>query len=254
MHIAKAGGSTVNAYLQAGFPAGQSRVHIESSAEWRDDPPALLRFDFLSGHLGLKSLDDRIDLSSYRLVTVVRDPLPQLVSHLAWIRRLAEPGEEARLHQHPEHVQAFAAKLAACDFRDATAVKRLVEGFGPTERGLVDNCHIRYFAPPPPAWIGEDQVAQALAAVPRFHRIGLVELMDDFLSGLARDLGWPRPQRVPRENVTRDFFGLEAMSEGVREALLPLYRHDQVLYEHLRARVPRWRIAANRLKSLVRKG
>ncbi len=117
MHIAKAGGSSVNAYFSRQFAPDEATRHLESDPAWRDDPRSLEQRYFLSGHVNSVAIDRHLSLEGFRRVTVLRAPMEQLVSHLAWIRRLAEPDEQERYAAHPPYVQAFADKLAAMDLK-----------------------------------------------------------------------------------------------------------------------------------------
>jgi hypothetical protein len=238
MHIAKAAGSSVNQYFSEHFSRRRQLVHMESSDRWLANPPQLDGFFFLSGHVAYPALLRRLDsLDRYRLVTVVREPLFQLASHLAWIRRLAEQGEEKRLRDHPQYVQNFACKLQATDFTDPRSIRATIESLTDRERALVDNCQLRYFTRPAGEWVGSGDVEPALRAAEGFHRIGFAEDLPAFLAAVARDMGWPPPSaEAPRENVTRNFFGLEQPGRRVRKALEPLYRHDSELYDRLRRR------------------
>lgn len=230
MHIAKAGGSTVNAFLNSRFPAGRFQAHIQSLPQWQEDPQALRSLDGLSGHVDLKTLERRLGLDGFRLVTVMRQPWRQLISHMVWIRRLAEPEEAERLAQHPEFVAVLANKLRSCDFSDPASVTAFRTSLAAQERALLDNCQVRYFAAPETPWVDHGAQQAAIDAVPRFHRIGTVERLDEFLDGLCDDMGWPRQPRPARENVTPAFFGLDTLSGAVQAALRPLIRHDEALF------------------------
>jgi len=174
MHIAKAAGSTVNAYLASHYAKGSFLLHLESEKAWRSDPASLQKYDLLSGHVGLHSLQRRLGLSQYRLVTVVREPYAQLYSHLAWIRRLSDPGEELRLSRHPDYIKTFSRKLADCDFSHPADLRRLIASLDDAERQLVDNCQVRYFARVEAgARVDAGSLAAALAGVRQFDRIGL---------------------------------------------------------------------------------
>jgi len=234
MHIAKAAGSTVNSYFAGHFSPSRTLVHIESEPEWRGHKSKLERYDFLSGHVGLQALKRWLEIRSYRLVTVVRDPYAQLFSHLAWIRRLSDEGEEIRLARHPELIREFSTKLKDCDFTRAADLKRLISGLGDLERQLIDNCQTRYFAGCQGDWVAETDLKSAIEATRQFDHIGLAENLGDFLSRVAADMGWPEPQVEQRENVTRHFYGLEEAGMRVRRALKPLVRYDMQLYDYIR--------------------
>ena len=103
--------------------------------------------------------------------------------------------------------------------------------------GLLDNCQVRYFTGiEPQHQVTETDAAKAIAASGRVDRIGLTEAMPDFLAGVAQDMGWAPPDRLPRENVTRRFYGLDVTRRRIRSVLEPLVRHDLALYTHLKER------------------
>ena len=254
MHIAKTGGSTVNDFLLRQFPPGRMQTHIESTVEWRDDPSALLGFDGLSGHVDLQTLDKRLDLDGYRLVTVLRDPWRQLISHLAWIRRLAEPESAEALAAHPPAIQSLAARLHACDLRDAGSITTMIESLTPEERPYLDNVQVRYFSAMHRVVVSEEDLERARIALDRFDRIGTSERLEHFLDGLSRDMGWPRRPLPGRKNVTNAFFGLDEATDSVRMALEPLFCHDEILYGAVAHEPGGLRGLLSRWKAFGRKG
>lgn len=236
MHIAKAGGSSVNAYFSSQFASDEARRHLESDPAWPDDPKSLEARYFLSGHINSVAIDRSLELEGFRRVTVLREPLEQLLSHLAWIRRLASPGEEYRYEAHPPYVQAFADKLAATDLADPQALEALASGLTHQERGLVDNCQCRYLTGTVPEWVGAEHVPAAIDRLGWFHHVGFVDQLDRFLAEVARAMGWPRPGASSKENVTREFFGLSRGSPDQRAALTPLIRFDEEVLAAARSR------------------
>jgi hypothetical protein len=236
MHIAKAGGSSVNAYFSRQFAPDEARRHLESDPAWRSDPSSLEQRCFLSGHVNSVAIDRHLALEGFRRVTVLREPLEQLVSHLAWIRRLAAPGEEERYEAHPPYVRAFADKLAATDLSDSGALEALVAGLTREERGLVDNCQCRYLTDTVPDWVRAEHVPAAVERLKWFHHVGFVDRLEAFLAEVARAMAWPLPVRMGRENVTREFFGLASPSAGQIAALKPLTRHDEAILAVARRR------------------
>jgi hypothetical protein len=238
MHIAKAGGSSVNAYFSRQFAPDEARQHLESDPAWSSDPRSLEKRYFLSGHVNSVAIDRHLKLEGFRRVTVLREPLEQLISHLAWIRRLAAPGEEERYAAHPPYVRAFADKLEMTDFSDPRALNALVDGLTREERGLVDNCQCRYLTDTVPDWVQAGHVSAAVERLGWFHHVGFVDRLDDFLAAVARAMGWPLPVKRGRENVTREFFGLASPSDAQIAALAPLTRFDELVLAAARSRFP----------------
>ncbi len=235
MHMAKTGGSSVNHALSSQFAPGLSQTHIESTVEWQDNPAALQNHEFLSGHLRLDRLDPKLNLENFHLVTVIREPLDQLISHLAWIRRLAEPGEVERFNVHPPLIQAFATKLSRYDLSNPTSIAFLIHSLNERERILVDNHQVRYFAHVRGRWVGPDDVRAACRAAGRFRHIGLSSDMNQFFRTLTIDMHWPTVPEVERLNVTHDFFGMDRNNADLARALFPLMRFDQDLFDYISA-------------------
>lgn len=236
MHIAKAAGSTVNAFFASHYPENQYAVHIESNPKWQSSPGDLIKLKFLSGHVSLYMLDKKLNLEDYYKVTVLREPYSQLCSHLAWIKRLSMPGEEVRLNKHPGPIQTFAHKLSKTDFSDLQDLKTLVDSLTEFEIRLVDNCQVRYFTwLAPGKTVSEAKAKKAIIASATFDRIGITESIGSFMKDVARELSWPTPVDTVRENVTQDFYGLDLTNSETHATLWPLVKHDMTLYDHIKA-------------------
>lgn len=232
MHIPKAAGSYVNRYFAQHFSNDRHAVHIESNPDWEKDPDRIRRLDFVSGHVTLPRLASKLNVEDYIKVTVVRDPFAQVVSHLAWIRRLADAEEEARLKSHPAYIQAFAHKLAAVDLASPAAIRSVIADFDEAENRLVENCQTRYFtAVEPGRKVTDDDGKKAVVASESFDVIGSTRGIDRFLRTVAERMGWPVPAQRPRENVSRGYYGLDPDNPEHREALRPLVCRDLGLFE-----------------------
>lgn len=235
MHIAKAAGSTVNSFFASHYPENLYALHIESNKKWQASPDDLKKLHFLSGHISLHMLDKKLDLDDYYKVTVIREPYAQLCSHLSWIRRLSDPGEEQRFKQHPAYIQKFASKMKNVDFTSPVAVKDLIQSLEEIEVRLVDNCQVRYFTwVPLGEAVGDTHALEAIKASETFEQVGTTENIGTFLKRIADKMSWPAPDDFARENVTINFYGLDTSKTDIRAVLEPFVRHDLMLYEHVR--------------------
>jgi len=233
MHIAKAAGSTVNSFFSSHYPNDQCAVHIESNKKWHSSPDDLKKLRFMSGHIHLYALKKKLHLEDYYKVTVVREPYAQLCSHLSWIRRLSDPGEERRYKQHESYIQKFSSKLAKINFADPEALNNLMRSLEDLEMRLVDNCQVRYFTLVPPGTaVNDAHPLEAIKASEVFERIGTTEHTSTFLKTVANKMSWPEPDDFVRENVTQNFYGLDTAKADIRAVLEPFIRHDLVLYNH----------------------
>lgn len=234
MHIAKAAGSTVNAFFTNHFSETQYAIHLESNEKWQTNPGELKSLSFLSGHISLPVLGKKLNLDDYYKVTVIREPYAQLCSHLAWIKRLAMPGEEKRFKQHPGYIQLLARKLAETEFTEPEKLKPLFCSLDEREVKLIENCQTRYFTfVPPGRSVNETDTHKAIKASATFDRIGVTETISSFMKGVASDMSWPEPKDHTHQNITQDFYGLDVSDIKIREVLWPLVQHDIELYKHV---------------------
>ena len=236
MHIPKAAGSYVNRYFAQHFSTSRHAVHIESNPDWEKDPDRIRKLDFISGHVTLPRFASKVNVEDYIKVTVIREPFAQVVSHLAWIRRLADAGEEGRLANHPQYIQSFARKLAQADLASPADVREVVSGLDESENRLVENCQTRYFTPVAPGrQVSDTDATQAFEASETFDVLGSTRGIDRFLKTVAERMGWKPPGQHPPENVSRGYYGLDPTSPEHRDALHPLVSRDLALYKAISA-------------------
>ena len=234
MHIPKAAGSTVNRFFASHYADSQHAIHIESNPDWQSDPDKIRALDFVSGHVSLPFLAKKLNLDEYFKVTVVREPFAQLVSHLAWIRRLADPGEVKRLERHPPYIQEFARKLRTADLSGPAAIANVCAHLEDLERRLVDNCLVRYFcAVTPGNPVSKADLDTALEACGEFNRIGVTDRIDDFLANVSITMGWKKPKQRINENVSQGYYGIDLKNREIRSALEPLVYFDLQLFRHI---------------------
>ena len=75
---------------------------------------------------------------------MLRDPIDQLISHIAWVRRLAEPDEKERFYQHDTEIQDIATSLAKVDLESPVHLAKWVSELSREAQSLFDNCQVRY--------------------------------------------------------------------------------------------------------------
>ncbi|WP_299697844.1 hypothetical protein [Hydrocarboniphaga sp.] len=237
MHIAKTAGTSVNRFLSESVGAARCAFHLEVDPRWRTQGgrAELAKSSVISGHITYPVLSSRLDCDDYLKVTLLRNPLDHVLSHLAFIRHLAEPSQRSRLAGHSPAIRAFAAKLAATDFADRKAVKALVAGLGAEEIVLVDNVQVRYLSSVASAErVRQSHLQSARQSLIHFDHVGLTEQMEPFLAGIASRMNWPLPRYVPQENRNPERYGIDADNPELRAALKPLVIYDQLLYRYAR--------------------
>ncbi len=231
VHIPKAGGSAVNDYFSRRLGLENCAIHAEGLLR---DPSADLstvsQKQFISAHLTLPRLLEQINQPDRFVMTVLRNPLEQTVSHLAWMRYQAEKSQEAAFSKLPEYVQELVGKLAETDLSDPEGLDALLASLCPRERSFFDNCQTRYLTRQLNDPVNESQLAQAIQGLQAFNLVGLAEYMQDLFDCLSWRLGLPGADGARRVNVSRTKFGLDASNPAIGEVLEPYIRFDRQLY------------------------
>ncbi|MBW1955553.1 MAG: hypothetical protein JRI83_07510 [Deltaproteobacteria bacterium] len=229
MHIPKTAGTSFNAFCRLHFPDDRVAVHLESVPP--SEYPALLKEkNYLSGHLTLMHMKDRMDVSEFDLLSLVREPFRHLHSHLGWVRSIASDPESGFFAKHHPAVQETALKLRGIDFSNQKQLEVLAETISGIEVDFFDNLQTRYFLDYRPERVTRQDLDRAIRNLDRFRLIGITEQYDHFIDRVCREYGMERilPPVFNKAQVDRLFFH-EAVE--VRRALRPLVECDLFLYD-----------------------
>lgn len=240
IHIAKAAGSSVNSFFQHKLGEEACLVHQESNPDWRKPDVPLDMLDgirFVSGHIPYRVFTKWLEKYDLHTITVLRDPRSHVVSHLAWIRHLMDPGQEVRLAAHPEFIQTLAKKLASINFEVPKEIESLISNLTEHEWRLLDNPQVRYLTRYPHGGSGmqEKDASSALETLRKIDTFGFTEEPQSLFESLAEAVG-DSGQRIdaPHENALGYRYGLDAENEFQMQALMPLIKHDLNLYREAR--------------------
>ena len=239
MHIPKTAGTTLNVALLDRFHGHRTATHIESTS-WGRDHEAARSYDFVSGHVRIAQLSQRIDLSDYLRITLLREPFAQLASHLAWVRSVADDHESDFYKAHGLHIQSVARRLRTIDFSSPRELELFVESMTSAELELFDNCQTRYFLTERlEGRITTSELESATETLATIDLAGVVERYDDFLARLCRRLDWDPIRNAPRLNVSTERYGLDVHDVATRTILGSLVGFDRQMYEIVSERLAR---------------
>ena len=246
IHIPKTAGSSVNAFMEDCLGQCACASHIEGNPEWEFSPssttlttfgtsPDIENYVFLSGHVPLYELRQKLMLRNTLVSTVLRDPIDQIVAHIAWIRSLADPDEKERFYQHDAEIQHIATCLAELDLGSPVHLKKWASDLSYVGQSLFDNCQVRYLTDRAPT----DRVTQrdlqgAIENLQVFDLIGRTDRVPAFLTKVAEKMRLEHGSAADvnvRENVAKTKYGLDPRDPRIREALESLIQFDQVLYD-----------------------
>lgn len=233
MHIAKTAGSSVNRFFSERIGSDYSATHIESNPLLRSDSglTELREKRYLSGHIALRELVERFQFDDYFSCVTLRHPVEHVMSHIAYVRRLADAGNEAVLEVHALHIQELAKQLASVDLSNPEVLNCLLKDLSPVNKSLLDNTQTRYLTTDTiEDGVSETHLASAIVSLKRFSLVGFTESMSNFFSSASDALGWEKPASVVYENVGSNKYGLSTEASDQIAALFPLIKYDLELY------------------------
>jgi hypothetical protein len=239
MHIPKTAGTSLNEHFGSYFTPEGTLFHAESHREQLDDRIGSLRL--VSGHLRLIDWKRAVGpASDWITSTVVREPYAQLLSHLRWVKKVAEDTDSVFFRQHTERIQEMSLRMQEFDLTDAG---RLVAFLQLEEREIIslfDNCQTRYFLP---KWqierLSDSDAESAYAAMDWFDHIGTTDDLESFAGDVGDALGGRTEVPVGLLNVQGGTAQFIADNQQLLEALKPWVRYDLELHRRVLARLAR---------------
>jgi len=234
IHIPKAGGSSVNKIFVDFFGRGSTAVHLESNAIWKKPEGRIAlveRCNYISGHLVLEDFREKLNLKEFFTFTFLRHPATHVISHLAWIRHLAEPSQLAKFKAHPPYIQALALKMKMVDFTSEASTRDFVNKLEPAERGLLDNPQVRYLRIGNRAnLVTEGDVESALESLKTINWFGRVESMTEDLLAMIETDEFDVDLVGVKENVSTTAYSMSIDNIGFLDAVNDLIKFDIELY------------------------
>lgn len=235
VHIAKTAGSTINNVVSSWFEENQSLIHVESKSDWSDYVNTHY-VKFLSGHRPYKEfIKNDIVKSLYSKAISFREPYAHVISHIAWIRALAESENKDRFLAHPKYIQDLSVKLSNSDLSCAKTLKNLIAKLNVEEFRLLDNCQLRYIRTAiTKEKVDVTDVTDSIHNLKDFDFVGDDSNISGFLARIANRYGIKYSITGRRDNVLSQKFGLDIKDERIKAALYPLVQYDLKLYEYIK--------------------
>lgn len=180
VHIPKAAGTTLREIICAEINPRQ-RLNIDDISRIAYAPDEWLNsHDFISGHFGVSLL--RRLKAGCRVITMLRNPLARTISQYKYIKELSEQAETSN---------AYAAFLRGRSLKDILSDQndaRVTNWFRNTQTwSLVSDYQYQYRIHHMP---DDEVLAIAKENLEKMDFFGLVEAMEESLSGLNAVFGW----------------------------------------------------------------
>lgn len=247
MHIAKTAGSYLNTVLTDALGPDQVATHVEHRLGSAADLKTMLEAGqrVISGHVmnGLWEMIASGVATPFRKVTILREPVAHLASHILWLDHYNQPDHRDDYRRLDEGHQRVVDRIGAVDVTDVGHLDHFLTTLNPIETRLFDNCQSRYF-------LGADRrdptvtrplsLADARAlrgAAEGFDLILCQDRLDTDLEALSDLLGVPLPAPEARINEGRATRVIDIANPIVRQIMSRRTLVDQWLWRW--ARTPR---------------
>lgn len=219
-HVPKTAGTSLNDFFKNSFK--RSITHIEGRKNL--DKRFLYNNDFVSGHVTYTSINKLIELRDWFTLITFREPYSHIISHLSWIRKLANPEEKKRFEQHPEIFQKIALKMKKYDYSDPKQIEHFIKWLESICFYYLHNTQTIYLD-------DQKRVEVALENMKRIDFVGITEQLDDFVNLLSYELvSDVYSKKAPISNVNKYKYGFDLSNPDTKEALLPLIDKDIIIY------------------------
>lgn len=248
MHIAKTAGSYVNERFVEALGADQISCHIEQSVGSTRDLKAALQDGkrFFSGHVMLGLWDDIAGAMSkdFSMITVLRDPIDHLASHIQWLDHYNNPDQCGRYAGLDEAHRRIVDKIGAIDLLDIGQLDAFLTGLTGTEVRLFDNCQSRYFIASgrrnmdcirPLSLADRSKIALAYS---RFDAVARQDQLEQDFSKFSAATGVKLSFSDARVNVGQSERQIDARHPLIRQVLSKRTIVDQWLWQYANQQPP----------------
>lgn len=231
LHIPKTAGTTFNDFLKKNFSTNQCIFHLESEMDKVENKTVL------SGHIALPKAEKIIpNFNEYIQLTVFREPLKQLSSHLRYVRKLAEPSEKKRLQQHTIPIQKIVARLSLIDLSSPKELQIFIQWLEDENLALFHNTQMQYLIGSR-FKIDSVMLEEAKERLNKIKFVGITEKLDDYMRLLTFKLKLPNSAYGNKKlNITSENFGLDIEDQETQKVLEPLIHYDKIIYQQVKDR------------------
>ena len=225
-HVPKTAGSSINHFFSKNL--GKCATHIESTSKL--DQAFCEKYEFISGHVPYNRMQKMLQLNEWTTFATFREPVSYVVSHLKWVRKLADPGEEERFKRHPEIFQKIALKMTEFDFSKPQDITKFISWLESIDFYYFHSTQMHYMnATKNQGHLNKRQIEIALENLSNINFIGIQKNINEFMEMMSYEFGW-RVTQFPKDNVNENNYGFNLDCKESMKALSPLYEEDILLY------------------------
>jgi len=226
LHIPKTAGTTFNNFLKRAFSSKECLFHIENKLDKLENKRVI------GGHIILPKATKVIpNFEEYIKLTVFRNPLEQVSSHLRFVKKLGESSEYKRLEGHSSSIKRIVSFLWSIDFSNVEDIKKLINWLEENNYVLFHNTQIQYLIGSK-FHVTEEELIEAENIIEKIEYIGITERLDDYIKLLTYKLDLSTKLKSKNLNITVESYGLDITNPKIVDALEPLICYDKVIYKY----------------------
>jgi len=232
LHIPKTAGNFFNKFLSRQFNDFIDHIEVKIDFKKEDEIEKLRFINCFSGHISLPMGLNKLDLKNRKIITIFRIPIEQVISHITFVRELAEPSEKKRFSSHNKAIQEIAMKLKKTDLSSPQEIENLIKWLEDNKIWLFHDCQTRYLGGGV-EFIKPQNLNAALENLEKIDYVGITERLKEFMILLSMEENFKLIE-YQKENVTKNRYGLNINNINIRKALQPLIQNDHIIYKFAR--------------------
>lgn len=170
IHVGKTAGSSFNSFLADNFRGeAHCEKYIDAASREFSSLDKIKEFEYVSGHLNYSDFSaNGFNKDDYFMITFLRDPLKQLISHVNWVIHIFDVSEKF-FKGHPKIIQDMSLELRSLDLNDPDQLIPALE----KHAGLFQNNQAKYFR-------DEKNRVNAEAAITNLSQLDFIGLTEEY--------------------------------------------------------------------------
>lgn len=244
MHIPKCAGSAIYDWVQDNIGSDQTVAFAERFMPDLDRLRTIAHGSrFVGGHLLLHDVAKIIPDGGAFLVTLVREPIKQLVSHLQWIDTYNSESRDPEYQAMDLETRRVVDELKKTDFADPGSLDYFLTNLSPKGVFYFDNLQSRYFVahrvPPIQDYtpLTLNYTIQILKALTCFDYVGSVADVAGVADVLAAQLGFEPKADITLANTSQAVRRIDGSNQMVAGVLRKRLLVDEWLYREITHRL-----------------
>jgi hypothetical protein len=230
LHIPKTAGTAFNEIFKGAVPGGRFFQHMESRRSLfleviEDGGPF-----FASGHFMYRNFQNLVTREDIFSITILRNPVQQLISHLKWVKAYGNPDDTERRKTISENIAKLAIELWKTNLNDVNKLKKIFDR--PIGKALFDNLQTRYLSSHTSDAVTKEVLDSALNNFKSFNFIFILDDIanaNEFLSKKFDNIG-----NLTTSNVARIDESVDLSDKKVLDFYRLAVRFDAVLFTEVR--------------------